>query len=258
MTVLQEMGEHISNLNHPENKIALTYEDIHVWRVELDRSQIEIDRSFNFLSPDEQIRASQFYFSKDRSRFIMAHGALRTILSLYLGVTPEKIRISSTPDRKPVLADFHKTGNGNIFFNLSHAGGIALTAVALNRHVGIDIEFIHPDLDCDPLISRFFSPIEQEALEALPTPERKLMFYRHWVLKEAYIKAKGEGLSCPLESFSVSFDETENTPLLEVPTDPVESSRWSMKELRPGHGFLGALVAEGHGWNMKSHEFDGF
>jgi 4'-phosphopantetheinyl transferase len=84
------------------------------------------------------------------------------------------------------------------------------------------------------------------------------MFYRYWVLKEAYVKAKGEGLSCPLESFSVSFDTLDDSPLLEVPTDPEDSSRWSLKELDPGHGYIGALVAEGHEWMMKCYELDGF
>lgn len=237
--------------------MTIRSEDVHVWRVVLDRTQGEVDRSFNFLSPDEQVRATQFYFDKDRTRFIIAHGSLRAILSSYLEVKPSEIGIITSIDSKPVLADTHTRSDGNICFNLSHAAGIALYAVALNRQVGIDVECIHPSLDCDPLINRFYSPNEQKALKVLPSTERKYMFYRYWVLKEAYIKAKGEGLSCPLESFSVAFDGLDDSPFLKVPMKPEESSRWSMKELDPGHGYIGALVAEGHGWVMKCYELNG-
>jgi len=82
-----------------------------------------------------------------------------------------------------------------LYFNLSHSAELLVYAVAFGKKIGVDIEINRPVTRMNELISRFFSEKEHSHLFSLPKNERNTESLWHWVAKEAYLKAKGEGIS---------------------------------------------------------------
>ena len=88
-------------------------------------------------------------------------------------------------------------------------------------------------------------------MRTIPIEKKLEAFYRCWTLKEAYIKARGKGLSLPLDSFDVSFAPWEPPMLLITKEEPQERSLWTVLELKPGLGYMGALAVKGIGCRLK-------
>jgi 4'-phosphopantetheinyl transferase len=195
------------------------------------------------------LRADRFYFSQDRRRFIVARGVLRTLLGRYLDRAPESLSFSYTTNGKPALAS--EPGADPIRFNLSHSHGTALYAVTRGREVGVDLEFIRGDLEAEQIAERYFSHREIVTLRALPTSLQKYGFFLCWTRKEAYIKARGEGLSMPLDQFDVSLIPGEPAALLSTKPDSDEARRWSLQNLTPACGCAAALATEGRDWTLS-------
>lgn len=209
----------------------------------------ELQRLRSLLAPAEVERAGRFHFERDRDSFIIARGMLRTILSAYLELPPAELRFISNEYGKPALSDDDNAVG--LRFNVSHSRELALCAVARGRDVGIDVEYVRADFASDGVAERFFSRPEVAALRNLPQNRRTAGFFNCWTLKEAYIKARGEGLSFPLDRFHVSLVEGERRATLEVTGDPLEAARWSLQTLSPEDGYAAAIAVEGHGWNLK-------
>jgi 4'-phosphopantetheinyl transferase len=150
-------------------------EEVHVWRAVLARRPEEVEALKRLLSEDELRRADRFHFPNDRSSFVVARGTLREILSLYVGLPPKLLRFSYNAFGKPELIGTpSETG---VRFNLSHAGGLALYAVAAGREVGVDVEVVRESVPCEELVERFFSRQERAALLTLPAGERRRAFF---------------------------------------------------------------------------------
>jgi 4'-phosphopantetheinyl transferase len=81
------------------------------------------------------------------------------------------------------------------------------------------------------------------------------VFFHCWTCKEAYIKARGEGLSLPLDRFQVVLILGEAAPLLSLDGDPQEASRWSLRKLTPAPGYVAALAVEGQGWRLAQWHY---
>ena len=214
----------------------------------MDQTPSQIQRFLNNLAADEQARAERFYFERDREHFIVARGVLRAILAGYLNRVPECLSFCYSSHGKPALAG--ESDEDAIRFSVSHSHGVALYAVTRGREVGIDLEHIRSDLAVAEIAERFFSRREVEMLRTLPTEDQRQAFFRCWTRKEAYIKARGEGLSLPLDQFDVSLAPGEPAAVLGTQRDPSEASRWSLQELTPGPGYVAALAVEGHGWRL--------
>lgn len=231
--------------------------EVHVWSVRLDRpgSSIELVTT---LSGDERDRASRFHFERDRRRFICARGALRRILGEYLDVDASALTFTYGAHGKPALGGFVAEA---LSFNVSHSGELALIAVAApNLEIGVDVEAVRPMPDGDDIASRYFAPAEVARLRALPVAMQEEAFFRCWTRKEAYLKALGDGLARPLDSFEVTLAADEPVEL-SVIGNPRESARWKLVSLEPAAGFAGALVGLRGVWSVKcrswsqSHRF---
>ncbi len=205
------------------------------------------------LSPDEQQRAGRFRVPQARARFTAARSILRSILGAYLGRPPAQVLFQYGGKGKPCLAPGNHADD--LRFNLSHSHGVALYAVARGREIGIDLERILPGRDHERLARRFFSAQETAAMMALPPEERLGAFFRCWTLKEAYLKARGEGLALPLASFSVSLSPDRPAALLSVDGDEDEPSRWWLTSIQAGPGFAAALAAEGQPAGLRLWEW---
>jgi 4'-phosphopantetheinyl transferase len=92
-----------SSWNQPSGYIDLLTEDVHVWSAFLDVPEEILQELLQTLDSDERRRADRFYFEQDRSRFIVCHGLLRTILAFYLDIEPDRLKFNYTPNGKPYL-----------------------------------------------------------------------------------------------------------------------------------------------------------
>lgn len=233
----------------PRATIILGKNDVHVWQAALDELLPDSDTFLHTLSADEQSRAERFYFQKDREHFIAAHGVLRAILGRYLNRSPECLSFHDGSHGKPALVE--ESGSDAIHFNMSHSHGLVLYAVARGRAVGIDLEFVRREVEVEQIAERFFSRREAATLRALPADSRTYAFFLCWTRKEAYIKARGEGLSMPLGQFDVSLVPGDQAALLRTQSDPDEACRWSLQELSLASDYAAALAVEGRGCSLS-------
>ncbi len=238
----------------PPPGLILAGDEIHVWRASLDQPAARVEVMSRALSADELQRAGNFHFERDRWRFIIGRGVLRSILGLYLDLDPGQVQFRYGPRGKPALAAGLSVAD--LAFNLAHAGPLALYAFTCNRAIGIDVEQVRLLPDADQVAARFFSVRENAAYLELPPDQKPQGFFLCWTRKEAYLKALGEGLAQPLASFDVSLAPGEPARLLHVAWDPDEIARWFLMSMMPLPGFVAALAVQGHGgrvacWNYE-------
>jgi 4'-phosphopantetheinyl transferase len=228
-------------MSHPQ----LGDGEVHVWRSSLIQPGAVIESFQRCLSEDEILRAERFRPPKLREKFIAARGTLRLLLSRYLQIDPAEAAFAYSPLGKPSLAG-HVHAEP-LCFNLSHSGDLAMYAFALRRQLGVDVERHRPMSDLDGLVKRFFSAGEQAALGTLPKSDRIPMFFRYWTLKEAYLKARGTGLSFPLNRFEVTL-RGDAAPTIR---DDAGEAAWSCRELPCEAGYAAAIAAEGQDWRLR-------
>jgi 4'-phosphopantetheinyl transferase len=209
----------------PPAELTLTAGEVHLWRASLHLLPSVLARLAGTLSEEELSRARRFRFAVHRDRFIAGRGAQREILARYLGTAPEALRFREAEHGKPMLDGI--PAEAGIRFNASNSELLALYAVTRHREVGVDLEHLRPVPDWEAIAERFFSPLENRAVRALPPELREEAFFRCWTRKEAYIKALGTGLFTPLDGFAE------------------EAARWTLREVCPGPGYVGAVVMEG-------------
>jgi 4'-phosphopantetheinyl transferase len=222
----------------PPAELRLGAADLHIWLIQVDPPPESLRALAATLSPDEQHRAARFHFERDRIRFVAARGNLRRILSRYRGCNASDITFEYSSHGKPALP------HDPLSFNLSHSGDWALCAVTLARRVGVDIELLRPDLASETIAERFFAPGEVAALRALPLGEQTAAFFRCWTRKEAFVKARGEGLSLPLDRFEVTLGPAEPARIQSTFDDPLEANRWSVASLPVPPLYEAAVVVE--------------
>ncbi len=210
---------------------------VHVWRIALDSNAGSHAVPSSFLSIHETEQANRFHFERDRRRYAAAHNALRIILSRYLNCRPEQVEYLFTGNGKPILAQ-----DENLHFNLSHSHAMALVAVTRAGAVGVDIEHIRPLDDMDSLAKSCFSAQEYAEFHALSAPENKLAFFTCWTRKEAYIKALGEGLSHPLQTFTVALLPSQPACMVDISSDPAEAARWTIQSIHVAPEYAAAFA----------------
>jgi 4'-phosphopantetheinyl transferase len=230
---------------------ALAPNRVDVWYIHLEDAAQPVSTLAALLDADERERAARFHFDVHRRYFIVAHGMLRLILAHYLHCPPDTIRCQTNAAGKPALA-----AGGELRFNLSHSGDLALVAVAAGREVGVDVEFMRPLEDIKRLVARTFSPCEAAAWGHLPESQQREGFFNCWTRKEAFIKALGQGLLYPLDQFDVSLEPGEPARLLRVGGNPQEAKRWSLRALEAGAHYAAALAVEGGDWSFTSWQWD--
>jgi len=201
--------------------------DVDVYSLDLDTPWC----GAQILSPEERARASRFRFERERRRFSNCRVALRRILAPYVDLDPARIEFGYNSYGKPYVVGVH--------FNVSHADSLAMFAISRSREVGIDIERIDPAFANEQIPERFFSPGEVRTLRALPESAQVQAFFNCWTRKEAYVKARGLGMSLSLASFDVSLTPGEPAAFLGGAGD------WSLEAIDAAPGYAAAVVARG-------------
>jgi 4'-phosphopantetheinyl transferase len=208
--------------------IQLSEGEIHLWRAHIDAPTALADCR-SVLSADELIRAARFHFEEDATRFIATRGAVRMILSRYLGGDPSALIFDSGPHGKPfVLHPFM-----DIRFNVSHSRDIAMVAVTRGREVGVDVEYVQSDIQFEPIAEHYFDPRENWDLRTAPEGERTSRFFELWTQKEARLKAEGVGLV----------------------GEGSHRCSWGVRNLVPAEGYAGAVASEGEDWKLACWEW---
>jgi 4'-phosphopantetheinyl transferase len=235
--------------HRPPASLILNHGDVHVWRIPLDVSQDIVADLAPLLSDEENARAKQILCEEAGRRFVVAHGALRRILSRYLDERPEQIRFVTDAQGKPHLASHADAST--LCFSLSHSGEFALLAVTKDRDVGVDIERIRPVSAWREIAARYFSKREREALWSLSNDRALEAFFQGWTRKEAYSKALGQGVSQLWRQFSVSLTLDAATELLGAKLEAGAEAQFTLCPLEPDSGYVAAVAAQGVKWHLS-------
>lgn len=196
---------------------------IHIWGVHIPDVLDQLDRLSALLSSAEQEKAARFYRDADRHLSIAARGALRVLLSGYIGIPATDLVFDYSETGKPFIA-------GPVSFNISHSGDWVVLAFGRERQIGVDVEKIKPKLDVLAIAARYFTPTEIEFIEA--AADQRSAFFQLWVRKEAYVKACGSALFRELSSFSVPLEEQG------------EKEGWFFQRLEAGSTYASAVVTD--------------
>lgn len=227
---------------------------VHIWAAWLDVPESVRIAYQAALSPAEVERASRFYFQQHRNRYVVAHGWLRQLLAAYLGRPAVSLDFEHCTKGKPALAGVARSSQ--LQFNLAHSEALALIAVARQIPVGIDLERIRKLDDAEQLVARFFSAHELSKFQALDPAQKQVAFFNLWTRKEAWLKATGEGITHLLAQVEVSLLPGEAARLLRLPQGFPDCSQWSLQELKPATGFVGAVVLAAAGAKTECRFWD--
>lgn len=210
---------------------------VRVWCVRTEAPIAVITKLGLVLSPEERDRAQRFRFDHLQHSFVVARAGLRILAGQYLSLTPATIRFNYGAKGKPSLADFPR-----LRFNVSHSGKLAVFAFALDCEVGVDLERIRPLPDIPDIAERLFCAGEAAELMSLSAEQRELAFFLCWTRKEAYIKATGDGLSAPLDTFHVTLQPGKPARFVHIAHDVIAANCWMLHDLRFARDYAGALA----------------
>lgn len=173
------------------------------------------DQFFGYLSPDEKSRQQRIKHFPTCKEFVVTRGVLRFLLGEYLHCHPAEVKFAYTAKGKPFLP------TSSLQFNVSHSYGVAIFAFTLDFPLGVDVEYCSRIVAWERLLDRYFTASEQQWIQQFPSCEQKGRFWQLWTLKEALLKATGEGLSGGLDQFSIVEYLTDNSSLWQFYTEQV-------------------------------------
>ena len=206
---------------------------------------------FGLLSAAERLRAERFRRDADRLSFTAAHGTLRLLLAAMLGAEPRALAFAANAYGKPRLVP-----DRAIEFNMSHSGGIVLIAFARRIPIGVDVEARRPLAERADIVQRFFHPGEAADFASLPPADADAAFFRCWSRKEALVKALGLGLSLDLHRYRVACLPGARAEVLALEGEDAPQQEWSLIDLDPGPGHVGALAARHRPLQVHCAAFD--
>lgn len=226
----------------PPASLELQDQHLHLWRASLDLPSGDLASMVPILSPDEVHRAERFVAPHLGNRFIASRAILRRLIGLYTGEPPDQIRFVTGPHGKPAL-DPAVRGE-RLAFNLAHSRGMAVYGFGRGLEIGVDLEQVRPDRDCEGLAARFYTSGEWEALQRLPQEERTYAFFTLWTCKEAVVKALGESLFSRLSEIEIMLPSPPpHPPTLSVSVRG-STQPWQVHLFEPSPGYCGAVAVQ--------------
>ena len=173
--------------------------DVQVWTAEVSAldDPRHYARCWDVLSPAEQSHAGRFRFEQDRRSYVASHSLRRHVLSDHAPVDPKQWQFIADDFGRPRIA--FPVLDESLEFNCSKTVDLVVCAVTSGAAVGIDIERTDRRVPAS-VAEAAFAPGERAAMKALPLEEQGRRFFTLWTLKEAYLKARGVGLTVPMDS----------------------------------------------------------
>ncbi|UEM24977.1 4'-phosphopantetheinyl transferase superfamily protein (plasmid) [Skermanella mucosa] len=198
------------------------------------------------LAPEEINRYRRYLNDRARHEYLVTRALVRTVLSRYADVPPAAWRFRANAHGRPEIAGPALpglSGLSGLEFNLSNTNGMVACAVAADREIGIDVENLERAGDLMEIAGRFLAPAEVADLRSLPPAGRTRRFFTYWTLKEAYIKARGLGLSIPLDRFAIDPADPTRIRIAFEPDLEDDAARWSFATFQPTGNHLMAVAA---------------
>ncbi len=221
---------------------ALLPAGVQVWHIP-QRGQ-DVAAQTSLLAPQELVHLGALTDTATRDRHVLSRAALRVLLSRWVpAVAPQQWQLSRAAHGRPELAG--PVAAGRISFNIAHTDDEILLALCAEGRVGVDVEARERPSDALALARRYFRDEEVAALEALPARLRQQRFLELWTLKEARVKATGEGLSRGLRRVGFALDEASGIALL--PNVREEGDAWQFWQWSLAGTHLVALALQGQG-----------
>lgn len=212
-----------------------------------DLCRLTAEDCYPILDSSEAERAASISHLLVREEFVKTRALLRTVLGAYTDRSPRDFTFTTGVNGKPRLV-----GDDQIHFNVSHAAGRALIAIAPGA-VGIDIERADKSINHLAVAAEIFSPEEYAAVERAPRLDRSEIFFTIWTRKEAYLKATGCGFSANLERISSMTPDRE----IEDTSMPQGSEHWFAYDLPAPEFFRAALVTSSDSLEISMSDVSG-
>lgn len=218
---------------------------IDVWRIHPLRKLDCADELRTMLSSDERARADQITDETRKKSSIVSRAILRLIISDYAKIPAGKLILMRGQNGKPYLEPSQNTMK--ITFNFSDSGDMALLAVGRNRELGVDLEKIRPVHRAVEIAGRRLALNDADALNNLEPEVRDRVFLQNWACYEALVKARGGSVLGDQRGENLTFSLSH--PYLH------EGHDFTVRDLDAGREYVGALAAEGKGWQMSVRDY---
>ena len=227
-----------------DQEMTAPEQDIDVWLAVEDEIDEAARAGFGALmTAAEREQQQRFRFDHDRSRYLITRGMVRTVLSQYADIAPADWTFECNDYGRPHIAPRHGEACA-LSFNISHSRGLIALAVARHRALGVDVEQLTQRPVSMDIAQRYFAPVEVADLARVPQAGQQDRFFEYWTLKESYIKARGMGLSIPLDQFAFHYPHEHAVQLTVDPALGDDAGRWRFWQCRPTPDHLLALCAE--------------
>ena len=221
-------------------------QEAHVWvvRPESIQNKTTLDVCVGLLSAQEREQCRRFRFPEDSHHYLVSHALVRNVLSKYADISPGEWIFSQSDHGRPEVAN---PGLPPIRFNLSHTRGLSACIVTLSRDCGIDVEKIHARHNPIGVAKRMFAKDEYEHMQRLIGHEQLEYFFTRWTLREAYVKARGIGISFPTHKLSFTVESDSDIKIDFGPDIRDDGGDWQFQllPLSTGHATAVALRREG-------------
>jgi len=228
-----------------EPVIPLTPVEIHLWLAfydEIDEEHLHVAYR-ELLDAAEREQERRFYFAKDRRRYLVTRALVRTVLSKYASVQPREWVFSPNAYGKPNIVNGQAL-DASLSFNISHTDSLIVLGVTKLRALGVDVENFDARPASIDVADRFFAPREVAELAKVQPQQQHYRFFEYWTFKESYIKARGMGLSLPLDKFSFHYPDDRGVEIAIDPELNDDPGRWQFWQFRPRPEYLAAVCAE--------------
>lgn len=219
--------------------LRLDTNEVHVWHANPEEvTGPRQTRCHDLLSGPERARWQRLVRPLDRQEYLIAKALVRTTLSRYATIDPRGWTFDVGSHGKPRISNAVRTPP--LEFSLSHTPGLVALAVTSVGEVGLDVECVRETPDDLAIARRYFARLEADRLEALPPAERRRRFLEYWTLKEAYVKATGQGLSADLQQF---WFPAISPPAIAFATPSVgDASQWECTQIDLSAAHVAALA----------------
>ncbi|MBW5470309.1 4'-phosphopantetheinyl transferase superfamily protein [Brevibacillus formosus] len=233
---ITHLSERTKSALEESSSLILAKGEVHIWLTSVQAWEHRMQELEDDLSAEELDKRARFHFHADRERYVVAHGLLRRMTGRYQGISPRAVQWECNSNGKPFLCG-PSSDSEALFFNLSHSHELVAVAFSRDRLLGVDVEHLRHIPEMEQLMS-YFHPVEREQILRLSSEERQQAFFDCWTRKEAFVKATGEGLSRPLDSFFMEKQDGSFT----VNGDGVRSGEWKVYGFTPVRGYAGAVA----------------